>query len=200
MRRFLNRRPGGSGDGEPALPGILPDPRVPDPLAPIPGAPIDEDLGHERAAKPVGTASRIGLGVIVLLALAGVFGGRGPLVQAAATAGPPARAPTEAPGETFTVRYDRFQRLDAPTVLEIQLPPADSSVTLSRALAEALRLDAVQPSPASETTAPDGGITLVGSPGETFRLHARPVHGGRLAGQLSLADGRAVALRTFVYP
>ncbi len=173
---------------------------MPDSLAPLPGAPIDEDLDHERAALPVGRAARVGLGVVVLLALSGVFGGRGPLVQAAATARPPAGAPAEGPGDTFTVRYDRFARLDAPTVVTVQLSPGDSAVTLSRALAETLRLDAVQPSPASETTAPGGGLRVVGAPGETFRLHTRPVSAGRLAGTLTLDDGRAVALRMLVYP
>lgn len=173
---------------------------MPDTLAPLPGAPIDEDLRHERVAKPVGTAARVLLAVIVGLALLGVFGGRGPLARTTATAGPPAGAPSEAPGTRFRVTYDAFMRLDAPTVLEIQLPPWDSTVVLSRALAETLRLDAVQPSPASETTAPDGGIVLVGSPGETFRLHARPVHGGRLVGTLAVEDGRSVPLRIVVYP
>lgn len=163
-----------------------------DSLAPIPGAPIDEDLDHERIALPVGRAARVGLGAVVLLALSGVFGGRGPLARTEASAGPPAAA--------LTVRYDRFARLDAPTIIEIQLPPSDSTVTLGPDLAASLRLDTVQPAPASETSTPDGGLQLVGTPGETFRLHTRPLRAGRIAGTVALPGGRAAALRMLVYP
>lgn len=169
----------------------LPDVET-EPLSPLPGVGVAEDLDHERAARPVGLAGRVGLAAILALAVAGVFGGRGPLVRTEARAA--------SAGGALVVRYDRFARLDAPTVLVVALPRADSAVVLSAALARDLRLDTVQPSPASESSTDDGGLRLVGSPGETFRLHARPMRFGRIVGRIAVPGGPGAAVRMLVSP
>lgn len=156
----------------------------------LPDAPVDEDLPHERRARRVETAGRVGLGVVVglALALAGVFGGAGPLVRAEARVG------------DFGVRYDRTARLDAPTTIAVSLPPGDSVAVLGPSLADRLRIDVVRPAPTAEAGTPGGGLRLMTTPGGTLVLHARPRRPGRLTGTVSLPDGRAVRVRLFVYP
>ena len=162
----------------------LPDSR----LSPLPGVSVGEDLDHEERQAVAGRLGRIALGVVIAVALVGACGGAGPLVR------------TEAVSGDLTVEYDRFSRLDSPTEIVVSLPPGDSVFVLGADAARDLRLDAVQPTPASEGSMRGGGLRLTTTPGAVVRLHTRPMRFGRLEGSVSLADGRTVGLHLFVYP
>ncbi|WP_412069115.1 hypothetical protein [Rubrivirga sp. IMCC43871] len=156
-----------------------------------PGLDVRDDPAHQRRAVVVGRVARAVLAGVVGLAALGVFGGGGPLVRAEA-AGP----------DGFTVRYDRFARLDAPLRLDVALPPGDSAVTVTGDLATDLQMEATSPAPRSEQSRPDGVRFVVASgPGPaTLTLHARPLRFGVLRGALLLDDGRRLAVRHVIYP
>ena len=147
----------------------------------------ERDPGFVRQSAAVSRATRWVMGAVVGLALAGVFGGAGPLAQARATSG------------ALAVDAARFARLDAPLVVRVALPPGDSAFTLTGDLAGDLRVEAVAPAPSAESTVAGGRRYVVDAAGGAV-LHARPLRFGVLRGSVRLDGGREVGVRTVVYP
>ncbi|MFN3596136.1 MAG: hypothetical protein ACK41D_02560 [Rubricoccaceae bacterium] len=154
---------------------------------------VAEDLRYERAARGVERAARLGLGLVVLLAVAGFFGS-GPLSAASSPSGP------------ARVHYERFARLDTPIVVRIVLEtaPRDTVVAwLPVDYSGAMRLVATVPEPASVRAA--GAYVryaFLALPGEPFaaRFEVRPRVVGRVTGSVRVEDGPEARLRQFIYP
>ena len=157
---------------------------------PTPGLEADTDPTYARRAAAVARVARVGLALVVGLAVLGVFGGAGPLVRAGAA------------GERgFAVAYDRFARLDAPVTVEVRLPPGDSAFVLAGALAAGLQVEAVSPAPRSETATADGvRYTVDVEPDEPVTFHARPLRFGVLHGGVALDRGDRLDVAVVVYP
>lgn len=154
---------------------------------------VSEDLRYERAAGAVERAARVGLGFIILMALAGFFGS-GPISTGTAFGGP------------ARVHYERFARLDTPIALRVSLEAATRdtvAVWMPLAYAEAMRTIAVMPEPAAVQVA--GGYVryaFLSLPGEPFsaRFDVRPRVVGRVAGVLRAETAEEAHFRQFVYP
>jgi hypothetical protein len=109
---------------------------------------IDNDAGRQRREWEFERAGWTGIGVLVLLGLAGFFGG-GPLAHAAATS----------PDGRDTLRYDRVVRLGTAHRLSLVLAPRGSDtmavVTLDRAMLDVADVTRVTPEPAETRASPD---------------------------------------------
>ncbi len=157
-----------------------------EPLA-TPGLDVERDPGYVRQSAAVSRATRWAMSAVVVLALAGAFGGAGPLVQARASSGP------------LSVDAARFARLDAPLVVRVALPPGDSAFTITGDLARDLQIESVAPAPSAESTVASGHRFVVDAPGGAV-VHARPLRFGVLRGAVRLDGGREVGVRMVVYP
>lgn len=168
------------------------------------GLQIDQDLAFQRRTWIVERAGWAGMGLLVLAALAGLFGG-GPLSQA--TAG--------APGGALWLEYDRFGRLLSPATLRVHIGAAGEGtarIWLDRAYLSDVKLEGVVPEPDSVEAASDGLVFVfrVAEPGPpssvTFDL--QPERFGLLTGHAALVSAGAgvgetdprVRFRQFIYP
>lgn len=152
-----------------------------EPLA-TPDLDADRDPTFVRRAAAVSRVTRVALAAGVALALAGVFGGAGPLVQTEEVAG------------GLTVRYDRFARLDAPLAVRVD---GDSAFTVTGDLAGALQVEAVAPAPSAESATAGARRFVVDGPAT---VRARPLRFGVLRGTVVLDGGARVPVRIVVYP
>ena len=112
------------------------------------GLEIDEDLAFARRSWRVQRASWVGMGVVVVLALAGLLG-----------SGPLSRHAVSLPG-LLRVEYQRFTRYEAPQTLTVRLEPAatqtaEARVWIDRRYLDDARVEAVTPPPARVEAAGD---------------------------------------------
>jgi len=153
---------------------------------------LDEQLRFQRV---LGIVQRVGWGVMALgliVALAGVFGGGGPLASASASAG------------ALEVTYPRFARRGAPLQLEIAVAAAGPvSLTLGGDFASRLQIERIVPEPARVTSS-ERGLTFEFAPAagqrQVIRIDGRTDALGTSTGTLGLGDRLAVRLHSFVYP
>jgi hypothetical protein len=158
--------------------------------------PVAENMPHQRR---VWIAERIGWAVvtlIVVLALAGVFG-RGPL-----------SAMTVASGDgSLTVEADRFQRNGARSMIRVAalVPAGESAVSIriSREFFEHFNIEAMVPQAA--TAAPDGaGVQLSfparGGDRAVVYLRVRAEGIGLMRSRIALSGGGSVDLLQFIHP
>jgi hypothetical protein len=164
---------------------------------------VDEDLPFQRTMWRI---ERVGWGlfaVIVLGAVAGLFG-EGPMSQATLQTSDPAK-----PGHTVRLEYERFLRSHSDSRLDLSLPsPPDArdaallSVWFSGEYLSAVDMGRISPGPVYEEL-DAGGVRYY------FRLHDgpqqlifrfRPQRAGSLSGSLRVNDGPATDFHQTIYP
>lgn len=171
--------------------------RVVAPLARATDCPIKEDLRFQKMTWIVERAGWIVMLVIVIAALAGLFGG--------------ATTREDARDESGRVRvsYQHFQRHLDPTDLRIYVDARGQSlfeVTLDEMLASNLEIRTITPTPI-EMQAHDGGILMkfAASPEDKLPAYIAitgvPTGFGQLNGRIGLLGESASAeLDIFIYP
>lgn len=155
---------------------------------------IQEHLPTQRRIK---AAQRIGASILLLMllaALAGLFGRGGPMADARATQGP------------LEVTAPRFARYLAPTRIEVRIDraPGDSvTVALQGELADAFHARTIEPRPDRVATTGDATVyRFVAVPGRPHRMRfdGQMETIGPVAGSVRVEGGPAVETDTFVYP
>lgn len=151
----------------------------------------DEHFGLQRIAWAV-------MAALVLLALAGAFGG-----------GWLAQAQVAAADGSLTLDYDRVLRADAPTQLRLTLSRSASAgeiaeLTLPSGYLEQIQVDAIVPPPLRARSGPDGityafGIASDGAPVAVV-LSVTPRRAGLVHPSVALAGGPPVAFRQLILP
>lgn len=159
---------------------------------------IDQDLAFARRSWGVQRVGWLGMGVLLVLALAGIFG-----------SGPLSHGEVSLPG-LLRVEYQRFARYQAPQTLRAHVDPAATGtgevrLWIDRGYLADARVDTITPPPARVEA---GGERLVyvfptSRPGEpvtiVFALQAE--HIGPTSGRVGLDGGETFApFRQFVYP
>jgi hypothetical protein len=159
---------------------------------------IEQDVAFLRRSWRVQRAGWLGMGAVLVLALAGLFG-----------SGPLSRQDVTLPG-LLRVEYQRFARYDAPQTLAVRLEPAATStadvrVWLDRRYLDESRVETITPPPSRVEAAGDRlvyvfALTRPGEPATVvFELQARRF--GPMAGRVGLDGVQAFApFRQFVYP
>jgi hypothetical protein len=168
------------------------------------GLEVDEDLPFQRTMWRI---ERVGWGlfaVIVLGAVAGLFG-EGPMSQATLETSDPGK-----PGHTVRLEYERFVRSHSDSRLNLSLPspPPDTgdaallSVWFSGEYLSAVDMGRISPEPVYEELDASGVRYY-------FRLHDgpqqlifrfRPQRAGSLSGSLRVNDGPATDFQQTIYP
>ena len=159
---------------------------------------IDEDLPFQRRLWAIERVGWIGMVLVALAALVGLFG-RGPL--STATAGQV--------GEPVTATYARFARQQSPETLRVELGPGvarggEVRLWLARDYVDAIRIERIEPEPDGVQADPDRlvySFRVAASDRATsvvFHLEHRQV--GRPSVRLGLVDGPSLAFTQFVYP
>jgi hypothetical protein len=159
---------------------------------------IAQDLDFQRKEWRV---QRVGWVVIALLILASLLGLTGSGVLARATVGDA--------GSPLQLAYSRFDRLEAPTTLDLQI--AGDAVTaervevwVDRAYLQGVQLERVVPEPEEVQSAGDRLIYVFGvdTPGQpvTITFDLRHMEFGSKSGQVGLGDEPALSFSQFVFP
>jgi hypothetical protein len=153
---------------------------------------LAEDLSFQRREW---TAQRVGwvvLGLVLLAALAGLFG-----------VGPLSNSSTERDG--LRLEYERFARLHQPLSLRFHFSgdrQDSAAVSLSRKYLAAVQIEHISPQPEKVEADVDWLIysfsTRQGAGGATF--HLKPEKFGTLSGEAKLARGEPLSFRQFIYP
>jgi len=160
---------------------------------------ISEDMAFQRRTWQVERAAWILLGVILIAALLGFFGGGG-LVASTETA-------TE--DGNLSMQYDRFARLAAPTRLRVVVTPPDESadtlrIWLAREYVEALEVTSVVPEPSRVEAASDRYIfefpLSPGSETATVLFRVEPLRAWHVPGRLGIDGGADLRFDQFIYP
>jgi len=159
---------------------------------------VDDDDRFQRREWRIQRVSWLVLGLVLLAALLGAFGG-GPLAHA--TAG--------ASGIPAVLDYDRFLRFASPTELRLILDPSAirpdgvAHVWLPHRYLDRVDVRRVTPEPQRVTGGASGVMyEFLLTPGQAgvISMVVQPERAGMLAGQIVLADRRGLTFRQFVYP
>ncbi|HEX6203298.1 MAG TPA: hypothetical protein VF100_09865 [Thermoanaerobaculia bacterium] len=158
---------------------------------------IEQDLEHQRRAWRWRRVGWTAIGLVLLAAVAGVFGPPGPLSRT--TAGEP--------GSALWVEHPRFVRQSRTAEIRVHLRTADPAprLWLDERLLAALDVDHVTPQPESATAA-SGRLVLElsvdpaagAAAGVTLVVEAKGP--GLVDGRVGLVGGPAVRLGLLVYP
>lgn len=161
-------------------------------------APIDEDFGFQKRQWQVERVAWSLMALTVAAALAGVFGGGGPLNRGVATS---ANGTTE-------LQYGRFARYLAPMSVDVNVsaPSGDRPLRLrvSDEYLSAMNVRSITPSPTS-TALGDRQHIYVFDRGPsrvlaTIRLELEPTSIGLQRGWIAVDDGAPLSFSHFVYP
>ena len=159
---------------------------------------IEQDLRFLRRSRQVQRAGWLGMGAVLVLALAGILG-----------SGPLSRQEAALPG-LLRLDYQRFARYDAPHRLTVHLEPAATSaadvrVWFDRRYLEGSRVETVTPPPSRVEGAGDRLVYVfaLARPREpariVFDLQARQI--GAVSGRVGLDGVEAFApFGQFIYP
>jgi hypothetical protein len=129
---------------------------------------------------------------VPVCALAGLLGGPGGVASKAVQDGP------------LVVRYESLARLGAPTSIDVEVDQSSDSLELwvSNGYLDAYRIDRIVPEPKDERAQANHTVfefdSASGSAHIRFDLTAR--RAGAAAGQIGVAEGGGVAVRTLVLP
>jgi hypothetical protein len=157
--------------------------------------PIEEDMRFQRRSWAVERAGWIGIGVLVCLALTGLFG-QGLWSKATASAG----------DNTLAVEYERFQRITRLARFEFRLAPTESQDTtlrLSRPFQRSYEVTQIQPRPLRSSAGPETSEFVFARPGSgdlVAIIWAYPRRSGIVDLQASGERGGPLAFRIIVYP
>lgn len=160
---------------------------------------VEEHFEHQRTGWLVERIGWVGMAVIIVLGLAGVFG-RGP-VSWAAVSPPDAR---------FAFRYERFTRHGSPTQLHVEFDHARAEddtlarVWFDREYLDGLQLQSITPEPVDSESDGDR-VTYSFRRADTseravvvFDVITDRI--GRNAGIVGVPDAAGVAFRQLVFP
>lgn len=164
----------------------------------IDGLEINQNLHVQKQIWIVQRIGWVGMALIILAALSGVFG-----------SGPLARTEVTDDQQTFRLLYDRFGRYEGELVLQLVLSPETTKT--NRVTVEIDR--AYWISHAVQQIAPEPLISSIGIDGfrYTFEIHApstpavivfrlRPKYLGALDGHIRVNDGGPLQLNQFIFP
>lgn len=159
---------------------------------------VDQDLAFQRREWRFERAGWVLIGLVVVLAALGLFGS-GPL--SSATAG--------SDDAGLTVAYQRFVRHTGEGEVTIRIDARHArdgqvEVQIDGTYLAGLQVRSVHPEPVEVRAGPDG-LTYLFALGEDateleVSLDFRPQEIGRIHGEVTLADGTAVAFSQFSYP
>lgn len=141
---------------------------------------------------------RVGWTAMALLIAVGALGvfARGPLSSAKAVS----------LDGRLTVEFERFMRSQAPSELKIFFVPKTSTsiIHIAASLVDGLGIQSVRPHPIRSIAVPDGmDIEVAGQPSGLpveVVLDVEPAKLWSVAGTVSLRQGPAVVVSSFVYP
>lgn len=161
------------------------------------GLEIEQDLDFQRKEWNVERWGWVFMGLVLLAALAGLFGG-GPLSSAKAQTG------------SLQVQYDRFERLHSPASLVIrmgtdELVDGNLQISFDQNYLSNFEVSGISPEPQSVEIANNRLIYsfLVSEPGSdaeiTFKMQADRIGGvtGQVRNEIS---GETVSFEQFIYP
>lgn len=155
---------------------------------------LDSDVALQERMWKVERVAWLLLGLIVLAALAGAFGGGGFLSS----------AHYQAPAGTFSLEYRRLTRHSTQTTLSYRLSPGQSELWLSNQFLQGVTIEWIAPEP--EQTARDDARTVFRFDSLTpdrpleVEFHVRPSGFGPLELETGTPAGSSARLRSFVYP
>ena len=160
--------------------------------------PFDEDMGFQRAQWRVERFGWAVMGVIIIAALAGVFGGGGFVARATAS---------DAAGST-EVQYARFARFSSPMTLEISVTASQSGRPMRLSISDrylgGMNVQAITPPPTSTSIADRQHVFVfersASRAAATIRFDLEPAAMGRHEGSITVDDGAPVSFAHFVYP
>jgi hypothetical protein len=157
--------------------------------------PVPEDMRFQHRTWIFERASWLALGLLVCVAIAGLFG-QGPLSWATASTGE----------QGIAVDYERFQRITRIARFEIRMAPSDSQDTtlrLSRPFQESYEVTSIQPWPLRSTARPEMLELAFARPASgdlVVTIWAHPRRYGIVRVQASGERGGPVQLPIIVYP
>ena len=159
---------------------------------------VEQDLPHERREWMVERAGWIGIGALLIAALAGLLG-----------PGPLSHRELHDPSSSLRVKLEGLPRCQSPTTLQIdaKVPnPADGALRLcvERRWLDAVTIREIQPEPKSQELDADRVIyQFVLVPGATLghvTIHYEPRSPGSVRGQLGIDGGPMVEMTQFYLP
>ena len=159
---------------------------------------VSEDMELQRRTWAVERVGWIIMALVVLAALLGLF-----------STGPLSSATARDPAGLVSIEYDRFARYVAPSTLRVDFSAAAAagdriSLRMNRDLAEAIRIEQIQPQPEQAKATADGMnfVFNLAGPGQPGRVYfaLRPETIGLLRGELGVAGQPPARLAQFVYP
>ena len=158
---------------------------------------LDEDLAFQRRIWRIQRIGWVGLALVVVAGLLGLFGG-----------GPLSRAAAGDPAGPLSIDSERFCRREATTTLRVNLraqpaPDGTAAVVFDDAYLDAIAIEQVVPPPEGSERRPEGvsfrfRLPPNGSPTVAIFL-VRLRRAGIVHARLS-AGGRTVGFRQLVYP
>jgi hypothetical protein len=158
---------------------------------------ITQDLAYQKGFWKVQRVGWAVIACIMLAGLLGLFGGHGPLSDAAI--GSPDR---------WQLDFPRFVRYESPVNLTMRFHPSSGgrspTLWLDGAYLAAFRIDRVIPEP-ERVVMSAAGATYVFVAGDAARptavtIHATPQRIGLVAGRVGPAEPQALPFRQFIYP
>jgi len=159
--------------------------------------PFDEDISFQRRQWQVERTGWVAMLLVIIAAVAGVFGGEGPIARATAS---------DSTGST-EVRYARFARYAAPTALEVNVAASSSRtlrLSVSDSYLDAMKIRTITPPPTSTSIADRQHVLVFdrsASPGSTtIRIELQPTSMGRHPGWIAVDDAAPVSFAHFIYP
>jgi hypothetical protein len=157
---------------------------------------IAEDLAFQERSWVV---QRVGWVVMGLLALAGLLGLLGAGLLSGAKAGEP--------GDPLWLEYDRFERFQSPTQLQVHFIPKQVGqvrIWLDRDYLEQVQLQQVSPQPLRVEAAADHWVYVFRAtqPNQATAVtfFFQPQHIGSLSGSIGLEAQETLDFSQFVYP
>lgn len=157
---------------------------------------IDQDLEFQRRDWTFERIGWIGILVLVVAALAGLFG-QGPLSDTQRVT----------PDNSLRVEYDRFERRGAESKLTIFVrrdSAAGSAVSLwiNDAFLKGIRLEQIDPQPVRQVSVGDRTLFDIAVAGDSARLTFafRPTEIGSRRLELGIMGREPLSLSQFVYP
>lgn len=159
---------------------------------------VEQDLGFQQRMWAFERAGWIVMLLVISAALAGFFGG-----------GPLSLATARADDGLLTLRYERFGRRGADSVITLEIQPAavrngEVAAWVSSDYMDGMKLDQLSPMPDSVEAKGEGFLYtfLARNPKEalTVTFDFTPSALGLLPGRVSLNGGEILSFRQFFFP